>query len=73
MKNQIFIQAIVLLGALTSSVFASLYSQSGACKVVGCFLHCDNGLNYDLSAISDGGASGTGAQTVYNVVVSFIE
>lgn len=43
------------------------YKQSGTCSVVGCDLHCDNGLNYDMSAVSDGSASGTGPQSVYPV------
>ena len=39
-----------------------LYNQPGACSVVGCTFQCDNGLNYKLSAISDGNTSGVEPQ-----------
>ena len=48
-----------------NSCYAGPYNQLGSCHVVGCALHCDNGLIYDLSAVSNGSASEAAPQTVY--------
>ena len=50
-----------------NSCYAGPYNQLGSCHVIGCALHCNNGLNYNLSAVSDGSTNGSAPQTVYPV------